>query len=572
MVMQEPVAYFTAALAFYVAARALATPTRGSIGVAIAVGLVAPFVRDELIVVPALMLGALGIRYVCFGGGRAVLARASMGRRVALALAAVVAFAIAVAAARVGSGQVEVAFRSPGTMLDQTLWAWGALIVGVGVLPVVIGLAMLVPAAPIPRSRALAAFVSVFAAAVALFTAYVAVKGAFQAATFEPRVSERNLAYLTPLLFVALALFAATRAIRLWALALAAALTGWAIATVPLGIGQGLLGDAPGLAILSQFNVDYALDPDGGSRLLYGLLAVSVLVGLAPRLLRQRRPGTWIVVGAVLLSIGWTARAEIAASDYSNTFAQLFFKGLPKPLGWIDETTAGQPAVYIGQKIADPNGIWSMEFWNRDVRKVWSLDGTAPGPGPILTPDLIATDGTLAGDPGYRYVVADRSVSVVGDPVATRGDLRVVRITPPPRLTESLAGVFSDGWIGSSKPTTSVSADYNRFDAPRTPGTVFVTVSRKGFCGPKAPGRVLIDVGTLGLGPENKGAIARVTERRGWVVDSCGERTFPIKTPGGPFHVKVTVTPPFQPAALDPNNFEQRYFGAQLRIAFEPPA
>jgi len=36
--------------------------------------------------------------------------------------------------------------------------------------------------------------------------------------------------------------------------------------------------------------------------------------------------------------------------------------------------------------------------------------------------------------------------------------------------------------------------------------------------------------------------------------------------------VKVTVTPPFQPNALDPKNFERRYFGAQLGIAFEPPA
>ena len=48
-----------------------------------------------------------------------------------------------------------------------------------------------------------------------------------------------------------------------------------------------------------------------------------------------------------------------------------------------------------------------MEFWNRNVRKVWSLDGTAPGPGPVLTPDLIATDGRLAGDPGYEYAVID---------------------------------------------------------------------------------------------------------------------------------------------------------------------
>ena len=123
--------------------------------------------------------------------------------------------------------------RSPGTMLDQTLWAWGALIVGVGVLPVVIGLAMIVPAASIERTRAVVAFTCVLAASVVLVTAYVAVKGAYQAATFEARVEERNVVYVAPLLFVALALFAATRAMRVWTLALAAALTAWSISRCP---------------------------------------------------------------------------------------------------------------------------------------------------------------------------------------------------------------------------------------------------------------------------------------------------------------------------------------------------
>ena len=572
MVMQEPVAYLTTATAFYVAARALAAPTRWSIGAAVAVGLVAPFVRDELILVPALMVGAVGVRFACFGRGRVYLARASTGRRIAITVAAVIAFGLAIAVARVGSGQAKVAFESPGTMLDQALWAWGALLVGLGVLPVVIGLAMLVPSPAIGRTRSLVAFTSVFAASVALFTAYVAVKGAYQAATFEPRISERNLVYLDPLLFIALALFAATRAIRPWTLAAAAALTAWAISSTPLSIGQGLEGDAPGLAILSLLNKDHGLSVDGANRLLYAMLALSVFVGLAPMLLRRRRLASWIVVGAAVLAVGWSLRAETAAANYSNEFSQLFAKGLPQPAGWVDDATGGQPAVYIGQKIADPNGIWSLEFWNRAARRVWSLDGTAPGPGPTLTPNLVSTDGRLAGDPGYPYAVVDKAIAIAGETVAEQGSTRLMRIDPPLRLTESLAGVFSDGWIGSTKPQDSVIAGYNRFDAPKKPGTVFVTLSRKAFCGPKAPGRVVIEVGTLGLGPERNGAIDRVTEQRGWVVDSCAERTFPIATPGGPFHVKVTVTPPFQPAALDPGNFERRYFGAQLGIVFEPPA
>ena len=160
-----------------------------------------------------------------------------------------------------------------------------------------------------------------------------------------------------------------------------------------------------------------------------------MLVGLAPLLLRRRRVATWIVVGAFVLSIGWSTWAETAAATYSNNFSDLFYNGLPNPLGWVDEATGGKPAVYIGQKIADPNGIWSMEFWNRNVRQVWSLDGTAPGPGPVLTPNLIATDGRLAGDPGYelrrhRHRPRDRG----NDRCARRARLRLVRIAKPLRL------------------------------------------------------------------------------------------------------------------------------------------
>jgi hypothetical protein len=570
MVMQEPVAYFMVALSFYVAARVLAVPTRWNVLAALALSLVAPFVRDELIVVPAIMVAALGLQYACFGGGRTYLAEASTGRRVALAAGAVGAGILCLVIARAGATQVEIALHSPGTMLRQAKWAWGATIIGLGVLPVVIGVAMVVPAAGIRRTRALAAFTSVFGASLAILTVYVAVKGTYQAATFEERVEERNLLYIAPLLTIALAHFAATRQVRVWTLALAAGLTAWSIDALPLNLA-GLEGDAPGLALLSRWHDDYELGRDGAHQILFGLIALSVLVGLAPLLLRGRRVAAWIVVGAVVASIGWSTWAETAASTYSNNFSDLFYNGLPKPLGWVDEATGGKPAVYIGQKIADPNGVWSMEFWNRSVRKVWSLDGTAPGPGPVLTPNLVATDGRLVGDPGYEYAVIDTGLAIAGTPVATQGVTNVVRIARPLRLQNSLSGVFSDGWIGSKIPADRVIADYNQFDAPKKPGVVYVTLSRKGFCGPHAPGHAVIQVGTVALGQQKNGVLDRVTQERGWVIDSCAERTFPIATAGGPFHVKVTIKPPFQPSVLDPKNFEQRYFGAQLGIAFEPP-
>ena len=286
-----------------------------------------------------------------------------------------------------------------------------------------------------------------------ILTAYVAVKGTYQAATFEERIEERNLLYIAPLLTIALAHFAATRQIRVWALALAAALTAWSIDSLPLNLA-GLEGDAPGLAILSRWHDDYELGFTSAHQILYGLIALSVLVGLAPMLLQpaaRRRPGS-SSAPSCSRSAGRPGprrrrRRTRTTSPTSST------TGSRSRSNWIDEATGGKPAVYIGQKIADPNGIWSMEFWNRNVRRVWSLDGTAPGPGPVLTPDLIATDGRLADDPGYelrrdRHRPRDRR----DDRCARRAADASCGSRSRSGSQNSLAGVFNDGWIGSKIP------------------------------------------------------------------------------------------------------------------------
>ena len=186
MVMQEPVAYFTASSAFFLIVRAIARPLPGRIAAAVAIALVAPFVRDQLVLVPFVLAGAAALRIACFGAGRRHLDGVSWRRRGAYAAAALVAAAAAIAILRAGSGQWKTALGDPGVMLDQALWAWAALAIGIGVLPAVVGLASIAPSRAVPRTPALEAFVAVLAVAVAGFTVYVAVKGAYQAAVFEP--------------------------------------------------------------------------------------------------------------------------------------------------------------------------------------------------------------------------------------------------------------------------------------------------------------------------------------------------------------------------------------------------
>ena len=113
MVMEEPIAYLAAALSFYVTARVLVAPSRWNIGAAIILAVVVPFVRDELIVVPAIMVGSVALQYTCFGGGRDRLARASAAPRRDRCRGCRDRRAPCLAVARAGARGGRDAFRSP---------------------------------------------------------------------------------------------------------------------------------------------------------------------------------------------------------------------------------------------------------------------------------------------------------------------------------------------------------------------------------------------------------------------------------------------------------------------------
>jgi hypothetical protein len=274
---------------------------------------------------------------------------------------------------------------------------------------------------------------------------------------------------------------------------------------------------------------------------------------------------------AAVLVLAWTMTGQLAAASASNSFSRDFLRNLPAPPDWVDRATGGKPTLYLGQKIADANGLWLHEFWNRSIKRVWSLDGTAPGPGPVVTPNLTSRTGTLAADPGYDYVLAERSIDLVGKVVEAKGGWRLYRIERPLRLATSTSGIYSDGWVGAQHEADVVTAGYNRFATPSGgPSTIQVTVSRKAWCGKNVPGKVLIQVGPLALGQQRNGVLQRVTQERRWVVNACKERTFTIPAPPPPFHVDVSIDGTFVPNELDPTQSERRRLGAQVGFIWLP--
>jgi hypothetical protein len=571
MFVPEPLAYPYSTLCLFLIVKAFATRSnRWIVGAGLACA-VAPLVRGELAVLPAVfVLSALGLWWT---GERMRERRTSWtgwdwaGAITIFAGATIVANAFITH--RSFSWYVATTLYKD-RMLDNGLWAVGALTIGLGVLPVVAGLSALVRPRGLVRSQAERAFVAVASMSVVGFVWYTAVKAAYISTAFSTLVEERNLIYLSPVLLAATALFLERPRLRPLAVLPPALLALYVMKGTDYKMDVKLYSDAPGFSILQTANRTLGLTPDGARVLLLAVLAASVALVLGASLVRgrDRLLGPLLVVAAVFV-LAWNLTGQIGASGASKTISDDLLTNYPRPLDWLDRADGGKPAMYLGQQIADATGIWLLEFWNKSVHYVWSLDGTAKGPGPTLSPDLLATDGRITAPEGVRYVVVEPNIDLVGKVVARARhfvggapqDWRLYQIAPPLRLRDAAEGIYADGWSGKD-------TAYSRYRTPgNRPGYALVTVSRAAFNGNEPPGHVTIRVGPLRVLNKQPG-LAKVSELRRWTIHGGASRTFYIPVPKPPWRVQVVVAPTFKPALVDPNSSEMRDFGAQVGFGY----
>jgi hypothetical protein len=262
---------------------------------------------------------------------------------------------------------------------------------------------------------------------------------------------------------------------------------------------------------------------------------------------------------------------EITSSRGSAAQSRAYVTNLPKPLDWVDQATGGAPTTFIGQDISPgpAEGVDLLEFWNRSVKNIWSLDGTAPGPGPTFTPDLGDRYGTLTHDPGLGYAVTTDRVILVGPAVAQRPGLTLRRIDHHPwRLHEASYGVSDDGWITGSREDPSLAdGTYAYFGPERTAGTLSIDISRV-ICPTGAPGtHVTLQVGPLALNEQRAPAISHATTTERFLLPNCKSRRFTI-TIAPPVAVHVQATPTIKPT--DYNIGDSRNLGVQVGFSFKP--
>jgi dolichyl-phosphate-mannose-protein mannosyltransferase len=573
MIVEEPLAYPYSTLCLFLILRVLIAPSRWWIGAALLASAIAPLIRGELAVVPVVFL--LAAIFLAWQSAWISRWRSSWTAWDWVGLAVLLVGAGVILSAFLGHHSYEWLIATgfyKDRMFDLGLDAAGALTIGLGILPVVAGLASLWRAPGEPRTREVSSFRCVLLAAIVAFGLYTSVKTTYVSTTFGTYTYERNLIYLAPLLFAGTALWLERRRIHPVAVALSAAFALVLLLTTPYEMGQDISYNTPGVAILQQANRYLRLDPTGAKIGLLALLALSVAVLVAPRFLR--RGSAWFALLVAAGVIAWNLTGELAFASASNRTASRALDNIREPVTWVDDHTGGASTLYIGQQMKDQNGEWLLEFWNRSIKAVWSLDGTAQGPGPVLTPDPSASDGALSHDPGYPYVVQESGIEIAGTEVARHlhiagGHLenwRLIRVKRPLRLRAAVTGLFADGWSGPESAYTRYTTEGNKT------GRLRLVVSRKDWGGPNKTGHVTVKIGPIVIGDDKQPHVGMPMHVLTFDIHSKDERVLVLKAPGPGFRVEVAVDPTFAPIELSPQTTsDNRQLGAVIRYVFLPP-
>ncbi|HEY5058581.1 MAG TPA: hypothetical protein VII51_06150 [Gaiellaceae bacterium] len=591
-IVEEPLAYPYAALCFFLVAKALVVfpertrSSRAWVSVAVLATLIAPAVKGELVIVPVVFAAAALFAVVSSESGRRRLATWSLGDWMgAIILVLGVVFVVSGAGSRSSQAWYAITTLYRHRIIVMGNWAAGALAIGIGVIPLVLGIAALFKAPNEKPSRELRMLRSTLLATLISFGLYTAMKAAYLSTVFETRVEERNLIYIAPILFIGTALVLERRSVNLRALTLAGIyvlyLVGYAVyhsTQTPYEMGVRLYSDAPGLSIAQQANLTFFLTPQDVRLVLIGVFALTMLIVLAPHLLPSRKRLVTVLTVALGVGIvGWNLTGEISAAANTNILGREFAASLERPYSWVDKVTKGRPTLYYDQGVSDQTTEWMLEFWNRSIVGVTSLDGTIHGPGPAGEPN-IGANGTLqtAASPfgsttPYAYAVESvPCVDLEGKTVAEHSYhaadrirvWRLVALAHPVRFRSQCTGISPDGWSGP------LDSAYYHFSGG-TGGWLRIDVSRRDWSGPTPPTPVHILFGKLAIS-DFEPALGTVTRKVNFTVAS-GQTHPPvwIHVTTARFAARIVVDDKIVPCQVEPTvTGDCRQLGAEVSYRF----
>jgi hypothetical protein len=564
MLIPEPLAYFWSAVVLWLLARALLVRTRLAAALAAGAIILAPAVRSQLAVLALAALVAAVLMAATSPGGRRLIAGWSSRERLGAIVLAIGGLIALGALANHHSYSWEIGTHFHHRMFTYGLWAFGAFVIGIGVLPAVTTLTWLLGTRwRLPEERALAA---TLVGATIAFGLYTAVKASYISTQFAIRVEERNLIYLAPIVFVVTARWALLGRARLVPLAVSTAAVWYLLDTTPYHNTEHFYSDAPGLSILQWLNrKPFYFTTTDARRLVFGILIGTVALMLLRELARHRgglrRLGPATAALLAVAVVAWNLTGEIAAGNASNSFSASQRSVLPTPPDWIDRATGRARTMYIGESLGGSNAFWSTEFWNQSIQDVWSVDATAPGPGLERTPNYLDLTGAVDPQLPLDWIVAAPGVDPVGSLRETVGGQRLFHVSHPIRIADAEGGISTDAaWM-------SASSWYYRFTSAGTkPGYATVSLSRAAACGGYPPSHLTIKLSSLRIDSDGQPVAKRVLAVRRLTLHSNPCETRVVRIPAvPPFRIDITARGTFQPSQYD-----LRELSAQVAFGFTP--
>jgi hypothetical protein len=337
---------------------------------------------------------------------------------------------------------------APLTVAKWLLWHLGEIDLYVGVAPV-FALVVLVCAA-----RRLAAREQAMLATILSLGCWLSLEvAAFATLPSVQRIEERNLFYLAPLLFVALALWMERGLPRpRWAAAGGAIVAVGLVACVPYDRFIGVSATSDTLGLLPLWSLKNWLSiplPD----VRWAVAAVgAVIVAIALRV-----PPRMAVALPALIAVLYVLAAQPIDKRTQRASIGALFQGVTRPhRDWVrDVVRTDEPnaVAFLWSGATDSLTVFENEFFNRAVGDIYTLDKRVPGglkETPIhldrRTGDYLISNGKPA---HVRYLLSD-TPAVAGRRIAAdaKKGLLLLRVDGTLRSPYVVNGLYADGWTG----------------------------------------------------------------------------------------------------------------------------
>ncbi len=360
------------------------------------------------------------------------------------------------------------------------------------------------------------------------------------------RIEERNMFYVAPLFFVALAVWidrGLPRPRAAGAAALVAAALPGAIPFAGLINGNATSDTLAFLPWWSLQDTIITLDQVAAVAVLCAV-GIGLLFLLVP-------PRLALALPAVVLAYYGASLWAIETNDHGGVHRAsvgALFGGIARPeRDWVDRAVGRDAHVaFVWSGTKDKFTLWQNEFFNRSVGRVYDLGPAAPGGLPSKRVTADPRSGSLRGTKPAPYVLTDDSVRLFGVPIArdARKGMILYRVAGPLQLAYATGGVYPDSWSGRS-------ARYTRYECEGGRLTVLLESDRTLFGRPQV---VASGKQSVRVPPGGKATL-----------------TVPLRSRDGRCTARFTVTPTAVPAAVIPGSTDTRRLGIHFsRFRFSP--